>query len=51
LPEAKEWSILFKTLDSTVVAMQAMGFESWPNATNVSEFSAILAGFLLKVVK
>ena len=45
LPTNKEWEILFNALGSNPFAMQSVGYEGWPYATNASLFSAIPAGF------
>ena len=45
LPDSTEWRTLYKTMGSSPYAMQAKGFEKWPNATDAYGFSAFPAGF------
>jgi len=42
LPTQEEWNVLYETFE--YIEMQAIGFESWPNATNSSGFSAVPSG-------
>lgn len=45
LPTNAEWETLLKNLGSDPFAMQSVGYEGWPYATNASFFSAIPSGF------
>lgn len=44
LPTSVEWRTLYSTMGSSPYAMQAKGFENWPNATDAYGFSALPAG-------
>lgn len=44
LPTSGEWKKLYSAMNSSTYAMQAKGFEKWPNAKDTYEFSAIPAG-------
>ena len=44
LPTLDEWNELYAAMDSSFVAMQAKGFEYWPEATDAFGFSAVPAG-------
>ena len=43
LPSQTEWETLYSVIGSSPYAMQAKGFEQWPNATDVYGFSALPA--------
>jgi uncharacterized protein (TIGR02145 family) len=44
LPGAGEWKTLYSAMGSSPYAMQAKGFEEWPNARDDFGFSAVPAG-------
>ncbi|MBQ3840160.1 MAG: fibrobacter succinogenes major paralogous domain-containing protein [Fibrobacter sp.] len=44
LPTITEWETLYSAMGSSPYAMQAKGFENWPNATDAYVFSALPAG-------
>ena len=44
LPDSAEWKGLFKAMDESAYAMEAVGFEEWPHATDAYGFSALPAG-------
>lgn len=44
LPDSAEWKELFKAMDESAYAMEAVGFEGWPHATDAYGFSALPAG-------
>jgi len=45
LPDTTEWNTLYKAMGSSLYAMQAKGYENWPNATDAYGFSALPAGY------
>ena len=44
LPDTAEWKGLFKAMDESAYAMEAVGFQGWPHATDAYGFSALPAG-------
>ena len=44
LPDTEEWETLYSAMGSSPYAMQAKGFEEWPNAQDAFGFSAVPAG-------
>jgi uncharacterized protein (TIGR02145 family) len=44
LPTLDDWNELYETIDSAYTGLQAIGYESWPDATNIYGFSAVPAG-------
>jgi uncharacterized protein (TIGR02145 family) len=44
LPDPTEWKTLYSALNEDWAAMQAVGYDGWPDATNASGFSALPAG-------
>lgn len=45
IPTSAEWSALYSAIGSSPYAMQAKGFDKWPDATDAYGFSALPAGF------
>lgn len=45
LPDSTEWKTLYSALNRDLAAMQAVGYDGWPDATNASGFSALPAGY------
>jgi uncharacterized protein (TIGR02145 family) len=45
LPSRTEWQTLYSAMNLSPNAMQAKGFEIWPNATDAYAFSAYPAGY------
>lgn len=41
LPSSSEWEMLYKNMGESPYAMQAQGFEEWPNATDAYNFSVL----------
>ena len=46
IPTKEEWNDLYDAMGTTSYAVQAKGIWQWKNATNVSGFSALPAGYL-----
>ena len=44
IPDSTEWNTLYSAMGESGYAMQAKGFEEWPNATDAYGFSAFPAG-------
>lgn len=44
LPDTAEWKGLFRVMDESAYAMEAVGFWEWPHATDAYGFSALPAG-------
>jgi len=48
VPDTTEWISLYKAVGGSAYALQAKGFEEWPDATDEFGFSALPAGFFSK---
>ncbi len=44
IPDDSEWNALYISMGESPYAMQAMGFDEWPNATDAYDFTALPAG-------
>ena len=44
IPSRDEWNTLYSAMDKSPYAMQAKGFENWPDATDAYGFSVLPAG-------
>ena len=44
LPTLDDWNKLYVAIDSAYTGLQAVGYENWPEATNIYGFSAVPAG-------
>lgn len=44
IPDSTEWVLLYRAMGSSPYALQATGYEEWPNATGVSGFAAAPIG-------
>ena len=44
IPDTTEWKTLYSAMGKSAYAMQAKGFEGWPDATDAFGFSALPAG-------
>ncbi len=45
IPDTTEWKTLYTAMDESLYAMQAKGFDNWPNATDEYGFSAVPTGY------
>ena len=48
VPDTTEWWTLYSAVGKSAYALQAKGFEEWPDATDEFGFSALPAGFFSK---